>query len=137
MNPTILEWIKCQALTCLSHVASTLSIESTMGNIHSQRIYTFNRLTCFVRMFFLLTFLFIENKKPDHLVKTNTDDIYQPWFVDDLEHQLQTKFSSKGIYQHQFQQMIGEFPSMEVEATIKNAFIKKSRNIKEMLSYFP
>ena len=79
----------------------------------------------------------IDMTSPDHLEKTNTDDIYQPWFVDDLEHQLQTKFSSKGIYQHQFQQMIGEFPSMEVEATIKNAFIKKSRNIKEMLSYFP
>ena len=40
----------------------------------------------------------IDMTSPDHLEKTNTDDIYQPWFVDDLEHQLQTKFSSKGIY---------------------------------------
>ena len=50
----------------------------------------------------------IDMTSPDQLEKTNTDDIYQPWFVDDLEHQLQTKFSTKGIYQHQFQQIIGD-----------------------------
>ena len=59
--------------------------------------------------------------KTENAEENIKDDNSEAIFVEDLETQLRSKFSSNGIYRSQFKKIIEDFPSLDT--AVGNVFI--------------